>query len=346
MLLADLIENVTELNANVVGVDYFLNRPTPDETPLLSETIQQAVVQQQTWFVFATVWDRGDWLTVSSEIANLNWSLEGDVWVPFWHVPPRSRLSNHPAPFSYQLALAQRLRQERFQDSNLPGINLNSQRSLQGSAEEYLRQNPEIDFSSRVYLQSITRISSRFSQRWLKPLVDFSIPPEDVYQTIPAWKILESPESAIQELELENFEQAIIIIAPGGYREAGLDDGGDNFPIPPAIKYWDNPLTFTGGESHAYLTHHILTNRLVVAIPGFGIVLIAALVGKSIALKISTKPSQKPVGYLAILTAATVGLVILSLQAYITAAIAVPWLLPTAALWIYIVPAIFGKYHE
>ncbi|MFP4100385.1 hypothetical protein [Coleofasciculus sp.] len=60
---------------------------------------------------------------------------------------------------------------------------------------------------------------------WFHPIIDFSIPPAQVYQTIPAWELLE--DSAISS-QLSNLSQQVVMIAPGGYGEAGIKHEGED----------------------------------------------------------------------------------------------------------------------
>ncbi|PJF38003.1 MAG: histidine kinase, partial [Phototrophicales bacterium] len=111
----------------------------------------------------------------------------------------------------------------------------------------------------------------RFDQRWLRPIVDYSLPPDLAYDTIPAWQLLETDIN----LDRYAFDQQIVIVASGGYAQAGVTPGADNFTPPLAVYYWrsrfnlapHNRDRFTGSEANAYMIHHLLTKRLVIPIP-------------------------------------------------------------------------------
>jgi hypothetical protein len=148
-----------------------------------------------------------------------------------------------------------------------------------------------------------------------------------------------------------------VIIAPGGYHEAGIvKDGDDTFQDSesPAIKYWrnqQNPINkskvFTGGEYHAYIVHHFLKQRLVIPIPDLWMIGIAILLGKTIYLL--RRKKQFSVLQWLILPSIITGLYgLVSLQFYIsTTAILLPWFLPSLALWSYVLPTVFKrKSHE
>lgn len=202
----------------------------------------------------------------------------------------------------------------------------------------------------RTRLQPITQISQFFNQMWLHPIIDFSIPLQEVYQPISAWQLLEG-----KSVNLSRVQDQVVIIASGGYGKAGVfADGEDIFDLPPAIKYWrlqqsqqenphsDSPI-LTGGEAHAYMVHHLLNNRLVIPIPDLWMVGVAIFLGKCLSIYI-----QENVRYrwrwVALLGLCTAIYGILSLQIYITAvAILLPWLLPTLTVWTYVTPALIKK---
>ena len=65
---------------------------------------------------------------------------------------------------------------------------------------------------------------------WLRPIEDFSIPPNLVYNRLPAWELLANKRP--------DLSGQVVIIGSGGYSEAGLTEGSDNFKTPAAISYW------------------------------------------------------------------------------------------------------------
>jgi CHASE2 domain-containing sensor protein len=341
-LLAEIVQELTNLKANIIGIDYILNRPEENGSLRLNQAIKKAV-EKHTWLTFLTTFDRGEWLSVSPEIASLEWSLEGEAWISFWHISQANLSEKYPLPFSHQLAISYAVNTYPSQGGiSTPKPNLKSQASFQKDVSAFLRQQDEIRLPDRAYLKSITSFSYLFHQIWFQPLIDFSIPPEQVYKTVSAWDLIESPEVALQKLGRKNLEDVVVIIVPGGYREAGLTDGEDNFPAPPAIKYWNDAYSLTGGETHAYLVHHLINERLVMPVPTIGIILIAALAGKAILIGLSRNRLSNSRWILFSLSITTVTYGILSLQLYISAAVMVPWLLPVLTLWTYI----FLHYQE
>ncbi|MDF0552534.1 CHASE2 domain-containing protein [Kamptonema sp. UHCC 0994] len=360
--LASLIDKLSASSARVVGIDYLLDRPHEGSDRILSKSIQTAVQKQPdpTWFVFASVRDDTEgWLKVLPEIASPNWSFQGHINMVHWYMRlvPEENSSSAKMPLAYMLALAYHLNIESrsqpplavnqksatgSQDlSQLPSPKLDSKTELFSEAIAYLNREKGLNyktlFSPSSQLQPITSLSYDWGQMWLQPIIDFSIPPEYIYQHIPAWKLL---ESKVNFPNLQHLKQQVVLIAPGGYSEAGvIRDGEDNFKIPAAVSYWFNQRRhnqrryFTGGEAHAYMIHHFLNKRLVVPIPDLWIMALAILLGKGAAIVLARR--QQAVWLLLIVTA-TYGLI--SLQFYITFALLFPWFLPAVTLAIYALP--------
>lgn len=359
-LLADIITQLTELNAQTIGLDYLLDLAQPDHDPTLNQALQQAVDQHQVWPVFITVQNpNGDWVEVYPQVASPQWMLQGDAWVPLWHILPRQSADYARPAFSYQLVLVHWLSQPaQSGEPNGPQPG-QAGASLDAAVQHYLEtaqlksrrlRNPSAPglFSPRAQLHPITAASYWFHQRWLQPILDFSIPPEQVYTVVPAWQLLESPGTILPLLKTDTLADAIVIVAAGGYLQAGVvADGDDNLPLPPAMDYWyeqsgQNNVYLTGGEAHAYMAHHFWSNRLVVPIPDSWMVLVMALGGKVLVLYLSDRPCRR-LRLTIYLVAATALYGLLSLQLYLTGAILLPWLLPCLTIWLYGVSIIRGN---
>jgi CHASE2 domain-containing sensor protein len=340
-LLADLVTQLGDLDAKVVGIDYLLDRPTENDA-LLRQALEQGVERDQQWFVLATKRnDPGEWLTVHPEVAANTWSLEGDIRVPWWHVQLRG-WSERPLPFSYQLAIAHHLSQNPAPE--LPYPNLQSQKSLQSLVESHWEAayGGEPPISPRANLSVVTNASRWFYQRWLHPILDFSIPPAQVYQTVPAWQLLQDPDQALRELDLPSLKGQVVIIMAGGYDEVEED----SWALPAAVAYWrgDSVGILSGGEAHAYMAQHFLTGHLVVPVPDLWMVLIAAVGGKAIALGLGPRLGRYPVRSLGLFTGATAGYGLLCLQLYVSGLILLPWLLPSVTTGLYLLP-VLRRHH-
>jgi len=347
--MALIVDKLVELNAQIVGIDYLLDRPNKGDRTL-SKSIQTGLNSSQpTRFVFVTTRDNnGKWLTINPQVATDDWSLLGEFEVRPWYMQllPSKNNSLKPRPFAALLALSQQLQQL----SNSPQPKLSSEQKFWQQVSTYINNdvnNRTILKSERTRLQPLTAFSYYLSQMWFHPIIDFSIPPKQVYQNIPAWKLLEEGVGSRER----GVEKNIVIIAPGGYGEAGTaKDNEDNFELPAAIRYWRNQNNpdntrgvLTGGEAHAYMTHHYLKNRMVIPIPDLWIIGLTIILGKITSLYLSKNPEQNR-KYLILITISYAIISLISLQLYISsAAILLPWLLPTITFWFYILSAVTKK---
>ena len=354
--LAQIVDKLVELKVPIVGVDYLLGRhdDNSQRDRTLSNSIQTGLTSSQpTHFVFATTRDgEGNWLSINPQIASDNWSLFGEIEVLPWYMQllPSTNDNPKPKPFAALLALSQQLQQV----PESPQPKLESKQRFWQQLNRYINNdvnNRTILKSKRTRLQPLTAFSYYLSQMWLHPIIDFSIPPKQIYQTIPAWKLLENKENLSPNLPLSASPHPIIIIVPGGYEEAGTGkDNQDNFELPAAMRYWrnqDNPDNtrgvLTGGKAHAYMTHHYLKNRMVIPIPDLWIIGLTIILGKITSLYLGKNPEQNR-KYLILITISYATISLISLQLYISsAAIILPWLLPTITFWFYVLSAVTKK---
>ncbi|HEY9873984.1 MAG TPA: CHASE2 domain-containing protein, partial [Candidatus Obscuribacterales bacterium] len=342
--LSKLVDKLSANNSRIVGLDYVLDLQQPGKDELLGRSILDAV-KRGNWFVFAAKEGAEADVREENKIASRNWSLHGYINTHPWYVEllPANAECNSSCPFAYLLALAYGLNQQPLMP-DIPRPQLQSQGDFRGQVIDYLnsnsKQNPTVAFlkSRQARLHPIATFSELFDQLWLKPLIDFSIPPNQVYQRIPAWQLLE-------DYRLPDLQEKVVIIAAGGYDQAGVTTWGeDNFPVPLAIAYWRerlkslnnegdrttvNPQVFTGSEAIAYTIHHLLKQRLVIPIPDLWMIAVAVLLGQGTILILQRRRLRR--GWL---VGVTVAYGLVSLQVYISAAVLLPVLLPSAALWV------------
>jgi hypothetical protein len=377
--LAQLIDRLSQTNVKVIGVDYLLDRTAETEENQAIVQSMASAANQGTWFVFLTGFENGEWFPIlpNADLPSRlpNWILEGDgslialeegnnfrpthvslLYPEYQSQYARSRLERlNPLPFAYGLALAQQFNQQAKlnQQSNQqfnsklaplnfpqPQPNLQNQSSLLVQLLQYFEQQQQ-DYTTvltpRSRVKAITYLSYLLNQLWLHPVIDYSLPPNQVYQPIPAWQILTDSET------VEQLSQTapVVIIAPGGYAEAGLAPGEDNMRLPKATRYWHQQSartssTLTGAEAHAYMLHHYLTDRLVIPIPDLWMIGLAALLGRGTVLLRQGRSIRRQ-GLLQ-LAGATALYGVISLQVFISAAILLPWLLPSIVYWLYVLP--------
>lgn len=363
--LAQLVDKLSAIDAKVVGIDYLLDRPQSkqENDQKLAQSLRASVQKNQTNLVFATYRNNaGGWFEVLPELAHPNWSLQGDVTVlgnelRYMTLVPRQETDSQSLPFSYLLALAHRL--------NFEGTHQSVQPQLQSSSDwlseltDYVTKTTGKDhkdiFSPAARLHPMTNKAYEWGQMWLHPIIDFSIPPNQVYQRLPAWQLL---EKSADSLKLDPNQQPVVMIAAGGYGEAGASKPGeDNFPVPSAVRFWrsqENPPDergmFPGGEAHAYMIHHLLNQRLVVPIPDLWLIGVAAFLGKGVVLILEKEKGERKKGkgkhllFLfpsgsgkwVLLSGATAIYGLASLQLYISASVLLPVLMPVATFWTYI----------
>jgi CHASE2 domain-containing sensor protein len=352
--LATILNRLSQLDAKVVGIDYILDDKTqPNNSLKLKQSVRDAVSRGTgTWLVFAS--KEGEHTLparegVSKTIASLNWSLEGDISFFPWYLellPDRAK-SSEIYPFAHLLAIAYVLNQES--PANLPQPDLQSQTHFNSSIINYLQQenshHQTITFLQQIRLHPLVPFSQKFLQQWFHPILDFSIPPDSAYNRISACKLLGDCQG--KGTVSDNFKNEVVLIIPGGYKGAGVEGKNeDNFPTPLAVGFWRGwkEENFPLGEAHAYMLHHLLTQRLVVPIPDLWMILLAALLGKSMTLILQDNPHKRQL-WLIRLGAVTAVYIIVSLQVYISIAVLLPWFLPTVLFWKYIHLELRREFH-
>ena len=357
--LANLIEQLVARDVKIIGIDYLLDRQQPEKDPILARAVHSGVANKGIWFVFAAQLDRnGQEVGVATEtdITSPNWSLQGytNALPEYVKIPSPETDCSQACPFAYLLSVVYALNQESSTTKMLQP-QLSDRRDYRTQLFDYLHQqehhNDTVNFLRQVKLHPLTNFAANFGWHWLRPINDFSLPPEQVYNHLAAWQLLDN--TAANSLPDYWWEQQIVIIAPGGYEEAGVKPGADNFPIPWAVKYWRErygtaPISldnFTGSEFLAYMIYQLLNQRLVVNVPELWIIAIAGLIGKGITLGLNWHSCQLSKWSLG-LASCTVAYVLVALQIYLSAAVLLPIFLPSAAFWIYVMPTLRRKSHE
>jgi hypothetical protein len=360
--LASLVERLAEKKAKIIGIDYLFDRQQPDKDPILARTVRKAVENRGSWFVFAAIKDSAAvevGVNPATEIASPNWSLQAYVNALPTHLRlPKSETDcRRSCPFAYLLSLVAAYLQDADKvDRVKPKLDSRTQLrpQLLNKIEELKDSPNDATFLKRLHSNPIASWSGFIGQIWLRPILDFSISPDRVYQRISAWQLLENSE-IIPDLDLQ-----IALVAAGGYEEAGISQP-DSFPVPKALQYWrmtlapqsvkiDRSLSaledlpvFTGAEAHAYAIYHLLNKHLVLPIPDVWMVLVAAFLGKaSLSLLEQKKIEPKLRIYLTLYLFGTIGIyAIIGWQMYISSAILLPWLFPSGTFLIYILPILW-----
>lgn len=336
--LARLVTQLAKLNAKVIGLDYILDYPQKDGEQALVDAIRDA--NETTKFVFATKYDKGAWLEAKPEFREAAWSVSGTIdGIPQYFTllyPDDTRY-----PFSYWLTWLYQCCIEQP---------LASLEQLNQVAAGVVDPRKTRLVTSQMQPSFLNYLSYSLHQMWFHPIMDYSMPLQQVYSEISAWKVLQNPDAP----ELANIAKQVVIIVPGGYAVAGIQPGEDNFTAPSAMAHWyfqRDPADFhremTGGEYHAYAIHQLLTNRFVIPIPDLGLILLAALLGRATILLwqrrsksqslIDSKSTQ--VRNAMLISAGILLYGLLSFQLYLLPnTVLIPIVLPAAAYGLFTIP--------
>jgi CHASE2 domain/CHAT domain len=369
--LAKLVNQLSQLHARVVGIDYLLDRSHKQQSKgdeVLAKSIQGAIERQpqRVWFVFAKRQGKdSQWTTPILDIANPNWSLQGDMdfregfagrpaymlLIPPEALVPQSSEAPAHLPLSYLLAVTHRLTLNSSPAAPRPDLKSNT--DLQSQLLSYLNQSgPDPILPNPTRLQFLTMVSYLFKQMWLHPIIDFSIPPAQAYDSIPAWELLEGGTDPLRRSQLQQLRHQVVLIIPGGYESAGVEEKKDNYNLPAAVRhwrFWQSPPgsleQITGGEVHAYMLYQFLNQRLVVPIPDLWMIGMAALLGKGTVLVFQERLRRHRTKWSILLASTTAVYGVVSLQLYISAAVLLPWFLPSLTFWTYVLPELRRNNH-
>ena len=343
--LAKIIDKLTEINANVVGVNYLLDRKT-DEDEILKESIQKSRKNNNLLLVFGSELnennrERG----IRHNIATLDRVLQGYVDTIPEHLSLLDKDSDCTitCPFTYLLALTHSFLQEK------PNSFFQSEENddLRIKMIKYINFNSDIShhtkYLNQLRLNPLTSNSEAFGQTWLYPIIDFSIPSNRVYQRISANDFLKKENTSFNQ---EKLKQQVVLIGPGGYPEAGLTrNKPDSYPIPKGVAYWrlqntsKNYIpTITGVEINAYRIHNLLKQRLITPIPNLWMIGIAVLFGKGIQIFLAQRRFNKrnEIIFFSFLITGNIAYALTTMQLYISGSILIPLFLPSAVFWFYL----------
>jgi len=338
--IARLLDKAMVFQPTVIGIDYVFSSPSPEDDPALRRSVQRAV-NQNTWLVFGSEESNGqEFKQLTSTIASPTQILNGYITSTgsYLELLPTQQTCVEACPFAYLLALAHLLKASPTAD--LPQPNANKPQPFRAQVMAYLQSHaplpPQVQPLQAAHLSPLTSLSQGLGQEWLHPILDFSIPPSQIYQRVSARQFLDA--SFKPTLQTGGLPP-IVLIAPGGYSEAGVDQaGGDNFAVPLAIAHWRSqqkpPMKqpwFTGAEFHAYAIHHFLHQRWVIPVPDLWLLGVALLLAKGTVLLLKLQRRIPLRRMWVMLSIAIYGLV--DLQLYL-AGIVLPWLLPSVLFWV------------
>ncbi len=365
--LASIIDRLSTLQAKVVGVDYLLDRAQVQNDPRFAESISQTV-QQGTTLVFGSVLQPEGEVGVRADLASLDWAMQGYTNTPRGYLRALQAGGNcvERCPFSYLLAIAQTARQASVEAAATPDIDSQTdhRRTLLSaiqrqpvtvhnrSQDRNPGQNPDSSLRSlyRLRLSPWASISRWWNQRWLHPLLDYSLPPESIYTKISAHQLLTVPET--QLARQFDWQNQVVIIASGAYDEAGTGVARDYIDTPGAIAYWQAKADsvagrytgrFTGGQTNAYAVHHFLRQHYLTPVPDSWLVVASIVASAGIVLVFKRQHYLQQLtsrNRQLVLLAASLGYGWFSLQLGIASQLLLPWLLPVATVWVFCLPTL------
>ncbi|MEO1184288.1 MAG: CHASE2 domain-containing protein, partial [Cyanobacteria bacterium J06636_27] len=337
--IAKLIDRLRNLNASVIGIDFIFDSPQKNVASGdkdLGLAIRRAV-DENIWLVLgAQVNSKRE--IGANELTGINrwdWTLQAylDANPYVVELPDPERDCRNACPFSYLLSLIQTA---KYEIDDLPQPNTNRTDNLRAQTLDVIEKRSLDQDKNKSSLSELLELPLNII---FEPLIDYSLPPRQVYTKIPAWKLIENQKNN----QFPLISKQVVIIAVGSDERLGLTHGlPDREGIPFATSYWElNQKWLTGGESLSYMTHHLLKNRLLTPVPDVLMILAAIIFSKITVYFLQKQSPFTPKIRLKIL-AGSLGALMLyglaSLQIYISAAVLLPWLLPSIVFLSYIVP--------
>ncbi|MEM9925570.1 MAG: CHASE2 domain-containing protein [Cyanobacteria bacterium P01_D01_bin.50] len=339
--LAELVEKISEFNAKVVGIEYILGDQAPRQEKL-AQALQESVKNNNTWFVFAK--EKKSVLNPDL-VGDKRWNFTGHNSFHFWNLKfpdDRTCLGEDSCSFSYLLALSFILEEQNQNQfgANIPKPDLGSSQILREKTSNFLKNHRHIKLKKNIH-----------NFIGIRSIIDFSLPPQRIYQTISAKKFLNQPLS--NKNIRTNIRKQIVIIAPGEYDRIFQAD--DSAPL--AFEYWCNfgdrenqekktkdcSERITAGESHAYRVHHLLSQHYIIQIPDICMIFIAIIIGKWSNLNLQQQKLKQRRKTSLILAWITFGYFVAGLQVYIFVSVAIPLFLPSLTFWFYILSTLRRK---
>lgn len=357
--LASILDRLSALQAQVVGIDYLLDRAQEQNDQRFAQAVSESVAQGTT-LVFGSVLQPEGEVGVREDLASLNWAMQGYTNTPrgYLRVLPAGSSCVERCPFSYLLAIAQTAHQAAQRTVRQADLQTELQLAIApdlDSQTDYRRtllttvQRQDSDLvPSDLYglrLSPWASISRWWNQRWLHPLLDYSLPPDAIYSKLSAYQLLHFPEA--QLANQIDWQNQVIIIASGAYDEAGTGAIRDYISAPGVIAFWRSQTgdqsrgmtRFTGGETNAYAVHHFLRRHYLTPIPDTWLVGIGVFVGAGAVWLYQRRQPPYRHRQLALL-GASLGYGGLSLQLGVTSQLLLPWLLPVATVWVFCLPMV------
>lgn len=332
--LASILDRLQRNNARVIGFDVLLDSPqanVPNGDRLLGESIDRAI-NRGSWLTFASIQNNGVEVGISDRlgITSRNWTMTGIIeGHPHFVQLPQEHCQN-VCPISYLLSL---VRAGRDEVSGMPQPGRDRVMDLRTQLLSTLKEKSAPQGKIPMLLNWQPPLG-------LEPIIDFSLPPNQAYQLIPAWQLLDNSG----KYQFPLLAKQIVLVAPGSDERLGMGKNPDRVISPTAIRYQTGQEWLTGGEALAYMTHHWLRQHLVIPIPDLWMVGLAIVLGKAIALLIGRRSQRWTQLRRVQVSIALVSLVaiysLIALQIYVSALVLLPWFLPSSVFLAYSLSAL------
>ena len=346
--LARVLDGLVEQEATVIGIDYLLDLYPTEQSPILAETLRNSVSEANTWFVFSAVLENEQEAGVNpqAEIIDTAWAMEGYTNAPRWYMalPWQEAVCQTTCPFGFLLALA--AEHQRTDTSPVPQL------SRQTALRDELLQSASTSGNAQIQaliqrrLSLVTVLASQVGGQSLRPILDFSLPPDRVFQRVSAYELL---DGTLDDDDAAAIAQAsVVLVGSLLYSEDRVDQRWQELTQTPlTVAYWRRwgrdagyEPVFGGVEGLAYEVHHQLQSHLVTPVPTVWMVALLALMAPPLSIYGLARLPHRQRG-LYTLAGVTVGWGIVSVQAAISMGLLMPWLLPSAVIWIYGLPTVW-----
>ncbi|WP_166482428.1 CHASE2 domain-containing protein [Scytonema sp. UIC 10036] len=276
---------------------------------------------------------------VNKRVANLNQTFQGYTDHTTGHLSLVNTNTDciQSCPFTYLITLVSWIEQEKLPENLRQPQDLRNN-NLRTDLITYLdnvQENSSLKQKIRkLHLSRLSSFSEYFGEACFYPIIDYSLPPNQVYQVVNAGNYLQ--KNTI--LNQENLKQQVVLIGTAGYKDSGLSKNhSDTFPLPMGVAYWriQNPKSgflqdFTGVEINAYMIQNLIKQNLVIPIPDFLMIGIAVFLSKGMQLLLLQHQYSKRDSrlFIALLAGGTLVYTLISMQMYISLKLLLPLFLP------------------
>ena len=186
--LAQLVDRLSAASFPTIGIDYLLDRPQVDNDERFASSVRQAVEDDGTWMVLASISKQYS-AASGADLAPLEWTLRGNIhsYPNYLKLPLKGACYERTCPFAYVLALSYALSQEPLSGDRLvphPERDGCLQSQLVDTVHGISAPGSAAKQLANLHKSPVTEASNYIGQLWMQPILDFSLPPNSVYQAV------------------------------------------------------------------------------------------------------------------------------------------------------------------